>query len=184
MDQAALTPQQRQAVTHRGGPLMVLAGPGTGKTRTLTYRLAYLVLEQGLPPKNILAVTFTNQAAEEMRVRVAQLLPRDSGAAHPWITTFHGFSYRLLRQSFFPNHQLLSENEALDVLSSSLRDRHQKFPSKLLKELSRRISLAKGSLLTPEEADHLPGWDAFPEWPAVYRTVSGQALRSKLVGFR
>ncbi|RPH84631.1 MAG: hypothetical protein EHM75_10695 [Desulfobacteraceae bacterium] len=75
MDQAALTPQQRQAVTHRGGPLMVLAGPGTGKTRTLTHRLAYMVLEQGLSPKNILAVTFTNQAAEEMRVRVAQLFP-------------------------------------------------------------------------------------------------------------
>ena len=169
MDQAALTPQQRQAVTHRGSPLMVLAGPGTGKTRTLTHRLAYLVLELGIPPKNILAVTFTNQAAEEMRVRVAQLLPRDSDAAPPWITTFHGFSYRLLRQSFFPNHQLLSENEALDVLSHSLRDRQQKFPPKLLKELSRRISLAKGSLLTPEEADHLPGWDALPEWPAVYR---------------
>ena len=116
MDQAALTPQQRQAVTYRGGPLMVLAGPGTGKTRTLTHRLAYLVLEQGIPPENILAVTFTNQAAEEMRVRVAQLLPRDSGAASPWITTFHGFSYRLLRQSFFPNHQLLSENEALEVI--------------------------------------------------------------------
>jgi DNA helicase II / ATP-dependent DNA helicase PcrA len=170
MDQEALTPQQRQAVTHRGGPLMVLAGPGTGKTRTLTHRLAYLVLEQGLSPKNILAVTFTNQAAEEMRVRVARLLPRDPGADHPWITTFHGFSYRLLRQSFFPNHRLLSENEASEVLKSALRERHQKFSSHLLKELSRRISLAKGSLITPEEADHLQKWDAFPEWPAAYRT--------------
>jgi len=183
MDQAALTPRQRQAVTHRGGPLMVLAGPGTGKTRTLTYRLAYLVLERGLPPKNILAVTFTNQAAEEMRVRVAQLLPRHSGAAPPWITTFHGFSYRLLRQSFFPKNKLLSENEALEVLSSSLRDRQQKFPSKLLKELSRYVSLAKGSLLTPEDADHLPGWDAFPEWPAVYRIYQDRLSDQNLWDF-
>ncbi len=149
---------------------MVLAGPGTGKTRTLTHRLAYLVLEQGLSPKNILAVTFTNQAAEEMRVRAAQLLPRDSGADHPWITTFHGFSYRLLRQSFFPNHKLLSENEALDVLSSSRRGLRNKLPAKQLKELARRISLAKGSLRTPEEAEQLPEWDGLPEWPAVYRT--------------
>jgi len=183
MDQAALTPSQRQAVTHRGGPLMVLAGPGTGKTRTLTYRLAYLVLEQGIPPKNILAVTFTNQAAEEMRARVAQLLPRDSGGPPPWITTFHGFSYRLLRQSFFPNHQLLSENESLEVLRSSLRERHQGFPSKLLKELSRLISLAKGSLLTPEEADRLPGWEALPEWPAVYRTYQDRLSDKNLWDF-
>ncbi len=174
MNQAALTPQQWQAVTYRGGPLMVLAGPGTGKTRTLTHRLAYLVLEQGLSPKNILAVTFTNQAAEEMRVRAAQLLPRDSGADHPWITTFHGFSYRLLRQSFFPNHKLLSENEALEVLSSSLRGHRKKLPAKQLKELARRISLAKGSLRTPEEADHLPEWDGLPEWPAVYRTYQNR----------
>jgi DNA helicase-2/ATP-dependent DNA helicase PcrA len=183
MDQEALTPQQRQAVTHRGGPLMVLAGPGTGKTRTLTHRLAHMVLEQGLLPKHILAVTFTNQAAEEMRIRVARLLPRDSGAGHPWITTFHGFSYRLLRQSFFPNHRLLSENEASEVLRSSLRDRHQEFPSKLLKELSRRISLAKGSLLTPEEADHLPGRDTLPEWPAVYRTYQDRLSDKNLWDF-
>ena len=169
MDLTDLTPRQKQVVTSGDGPLMVLAGPGTGKTRTLTHRLAYQVLDRGIPPENLLAVTFTNQAAEEMRARVAHLLPRDSGAAHPWITTFHGFCYRLLRQSFFPKHQLLSENESSEVLRSSLRDRGQKFPSKLLKELSRRISLAKGSLLTPEETDHLPEWDAFPEWPVVYQ---------------
>jgi DNA helicase-2/ATP-dependent DNA helicase PcrA len=183
MDQAALTPQQRQAVTHRGGPLMVLAGPGTGKTRTLTHRLAYMVLDRGIPPENLLAVTFTNQAAEEMRLRVAQLLPRDSGAAPPWITTFHGFSYRLLRQSFFPNHQLLSENESLEVLRSSLRDRQHKFPLKVLKELFRRISSAKGSLLTPEEADHLAGWDSLPEWPAVYRIYQDRLANQNLWDF-
>jgi DNA helicase II / ATP-dependent DNA helicase PcrA len=169
MDLAALTPRQRQAVTSRDGPLMVLAGPGTGKTRTLTHRLAYLVLDRGIPPENILAVTFTNQAAEEMRSRAEQLLRRDMSAAHPWITTFHGFAYRLLRQSFFPNHRLLSENEALEVLKNVFRERPRKVPPRLLNELSRRISLAKGSLLTPHEAGRLPGWEALPEWPAVYQ---------------
>ena len=142
-----------------------------------------MVLDRGIPPENLLAVTFTNQAAEEMRVRVAQLLLRDSGAAPPWITTFHGFCYRLLGQSFFPNHQLLSENESLEVLRSSLKDRQHKFPSKHLKELSRRISLAKGALFTPEEADHLPEWPALPGWPAVYRIYQHRLSEKKLWDF-
>ena len=169
MDLAALTPRQRQAVTSRDGPIMVLAGPGTGKTRTLTHRLAYLVLNRGIPPEKILAVTFTNQAAEEMRSRVERLLSRDSPAAHPWITTFHGLAYRLLRQSFFPTHRLLSENEAWEVLRNVLRERPRKVPPRLLNELSRHISLAKGSLLAPPEAGKLPEWEALPEWPAVYQ---------------
>jgi DNA helicase II / ATP-dependent DNA helicase PcrA len=174
MDLAALTLRQQQAVAFRGGPLMVLAGPGTGKTRTLTHRLAYLVLERGIPPEKILAVTFTNQAAEEMRSRVELLLRRERSPAHPWITTFHGFGYRLLRQSFFPKHRLLSENEALEVLKNVLRERPLKVAPRLLSLLSRRISLAKGSLLTPSEATNLPDWDALPEWPAVYQAYQAR----------
>ncbi|MFN2382720.1 MAG: UvrD-helicase domain-containing protein, partial [Gemmatimonadota bacterium] len=87
---AALNPDQHAAVTHGDGPLLVLAGAGSGKTRVLTHRIAWLIEEHGVAPPHILAVTFTNKAAGEMKSRVARLL-----AGHPagtdglWIGTFH-----------------------------------------------------------------------------------------------
>lgn len=90
----ALDEDQRRAVETTQGPLLVLAGPGTGKTRTLTHRIAHLVVNGGTSPERCLAVTFTRRAAGEMRERLAALTPHD-GEAFP-VTTFHGFGYRLL----------------------------------------------------------------------------------------
>ncbi|MDR7500586.1 MAG: UvrD-helicase domain-containing protein, partial [Armatimonadota bacterium] len=92
-----LNPPQRQAVTHPGGPLLILAGAGSGKTRVLAHRVAWLMREQGVPPSRILAVTFTNKAAGEMRERVDRLV----GAAITrgmWIGTFHHLCSRILRR--------------------------------------------------------------------------------------
>lgn len=92
---AGLNPPQREAVTHPGGPLLIIAGAGSGKTRVITHRIAWLIREQGVSPQGVFAATFTNKAAEEMRTRVEQLLGR--AHLHLPIATFHSLCARILR---------------------------------------------------------------------------------------
>src|SRR5437762_5391030 len=89
----SLTTAQLAAVTHVDGPLLILAGPGSGKTRVVTHRIAYL-LRQGIPSGQILALTFTNKAADEVRERVSRMAP----GTRVWMSTFHRFCARLLRE--------------------------------------------------------------------------------------
>jgi DNA helicase II / ATP-dependent DNA helicase PcrA len=91
-----LNPQQRAAVTHEGSPLLIVAGAGSGKTRVLTYRIAYLLAERGVHPREIMAITFTNKAAGEMAARAADLT--GARARSMWLMTFHSACVRILRR--------------------------------------------------------------------------------------
>ncbi|SVE42465.1 uncharacterized protein METZ01_LOCUS495319, partial [marine metagenome] len=91
-----LNKEQKQAVEQIGGPILIFAGAGSGKTRVLTHKIAYLVQNVGLPPENILAVTFTNKAADEMKQRVQKLLNLDISSMS--VGTFHSISARILRR--------------------------------------------------------------------------------------
>jgi len=151
-----LNEEQYKVVTQAEGPCLVLAGAGSGKTRTITYRVAYL-LAQGVDPKNILLVTFTNKAAKEMIKRV-QVLTK-SKSKLPWSGTFHHIGYKILRQSagllgYKSNFTILDSQDSLDLLKLCLKqegiDRKEKrFPSP--KVLQSIISYARNAETTIED---------------------------------
>ena len=154
MSAPALNPQQRQAVEFRGGPSLVLAGAGSGKTRVLTARIAHLVEQHQVPPWKIFAVTFTNKAAAEMRHRVAESLGRDPAGL--WIGTFHALSARLLRREaeligFTSSFTIYDENDQLSLIKRLL-DRAgyaaKAFPPRTIRAI---ISNAKNAMKLPEE---------------------------------
>ena len=122
-----LNPAQRDAVLAPDGPILILAGAGSGKTRVLSYRIAYLMAERNAAPDGILAVTFTNKAASEMRERVASLV--GGGARMPWVSTFHSACARMLRQeiaalggTFDRNFTILDESDTMAVIRHVLED--------------------------------------------------------------
>src|SRR5512139_372818 len=121
-----LNPQQRQAVTAGAGPVLVLAGPGSGKTRVLTQRVAWLIAEAGVRPYQMLAVTFTNKAAREMENRVRAMLG-ELASDGLWLGTFHATCARLLRREaenlpFASNFVIYDEDDQQRVVKAAIRD--------------------------------------------------------------
>ncbi|MEK6374571.1 MAG: UvrD-helicase domain-containing protein [Acidobacteriota bacterium] len=154
IDLTGLNPQQREAVTHGHGPLLVLAGAGSGKTRVITYRIAWLIGEQGVYPSNILAVTFTNKAANEMLGRVARLVPNIG--ARPWIGTFHSTSLRMLRRhadrlGFTKSFAVYDTADQLTLVRRCMRELQMNDDAFPPRSILSRISNTKNELIGPAE---------------------------------
>ncbi len=149
-----LNDKQKEAVFHTEGPLLILAGAGSGKTRVLTHRIAYLIEEKGVNPWNILAITFTNKAAGEMRERVDRLV--GFGADSIWVSTFHSACVRILRRyidrlGFDTNFTIYDSDDQKTVMKEVCK--HLQIDTKIHKEkaILNAISSAKDELITPKQ---------------------------------
>ena len=157
-----LNKPQQEAVFHTEGPLLILAGAGSGKTRVLTHRIAYLIEEKGVNPWNILAITFTNKAAEEMRQRVDSLV--GIGAESIWVSTFHSMCVRILRRYIdrlgYDNRFTIYDTDDQKTLMKEVC-RKTDIDTKRFKErmLLSVISSAKNEMILPEEFELNAGGD-------------------------
>ena len=149
-----LNDRQREAVLQTEGPVLILAGAGSGKTRVLTQRIAYLIEEKHVNPWNILAITFTNKAAEEMRERVDSIV--GFGAESIWVSTFHSMCVRILRRyidrlGYDTNFTIYDTDDSKSVMKEICK--RLNIDTKLYKEraLLSEISSAKDELISPEE---------------------------------
>ena len=153
-----LNEPQAAAVAHGDGPILVLAGAGSGKTRVLTHRVAQLILEQGVPSSRILAVTFTNKAAQEMRERLHSLL--GTGGENLWITTFHSAGLRILRHnaarlSYSNQFVVYDDQDSKGVLKQVIKDLNINEDRYPLDTFSRAIDKFKNNYILPAKAAEL-----------------------------
>lgn len=147
-----LNPQQREALIHTEGPLLILAGAGSGKTRVISHKFVYLLKSKKLPPDSILTVTFTNKAAREMKERIASLSGKNLNGL--WIGTFHSQCCRILRKEidelgFRSDFTIYDDDDQCNLIRHILRE--FKFHEALFKGVAAKISSLKSSLVGPEE---------------------------------
>jgi uncharacterized protein (TIGR00375 family) len=178
---SALNPEQQQAVLCTDAPLIIVAGPGTGKTRTLTHRIAYLIAEQGIKPEHILAITFTNKAASEMVQRLAQLLEPEL-AGRLTVKTFHAFGAQILRAeaetlALHPRFAICSEADRQALLKQIQPD----LSAGALNQLLDQISGAKNDLLTPETSHLSERFD--PQFIEIYERYQALLRQNHLADF-
>ncbi len=188
----SLNQAQQEAVLHKEGPMMIIAGAGSGKTRVLTYRIAYL-MEQGIDPFHILALTFTNKAAREMRDRISKVVGV-SESKNLWVGTFHAIFARILRfeadKLGFPSHFTIYDTQDSDrLLSSVIKEMQLDKDLYKTKQVAGRISKFKNNLITvrsyfnnPEliEADAIA---KRPKMGEVYKNYVERCFRAGAMDF-
>lgn len=182
-----LNDMQQKAVYHTEGPLLILAGAGSGKTRVLTHRIAYLIGEKRVNPWNILAITFTNKAAQEMRERVDQIVGNDGGSV--WVSTFHSTCVRILRRYIdrlgYDNNFTIYDADDQKTLMKDVC-RRLDVDTKQYKEraLLAAISHAKDELLTPDDMERNAGGDFREKRIAeIYREYQASLRRNNALDF-
>jgi DNA helicase-2/ATP-dependent DNA helicase PcrA len=182
----SLNPVQQEAVLHTEGPLLIFAGAGSGKTRILTYRVAYLLHEKNVPPWNIMAVTFTNKAADEMKERVVNLLGKRGERV--WISTFHSAGVRILRQHIhllgYQNHfAIYDEQDQQRLIRDITRDLEIDPRLFLPNRIRAEINRAKNSGISEDEYIADP-FDLFQKRVAsVYQTYQATLRRNNALDF-
>ena len=148
-----LNPKQKEAVLHKDGPMLVLAGAGSGKTKVLTSRIAYLI-DNGVSPANILAITFTNKAAREMKERVINLVGYD--ANYIQISTFHSLGLKIIKENYEflgydKNFIILDSDDTLTIVKKLMKELNMNPKFYNAKQIRNKISSAKNELITPEK---------------------------------
>ncbi len=172
MNLTTLNNEQLKAVTTTEGPLLVLAGAGSGKTRVLTTRIAYLIEELGVSPYNILAITFTNKAAKEMKMRIFNML--GSVAYDIQISTFHSFGLTIMKENYAllgykQNFTILDSDDTLTLIKKIMKDLNIDIKEYNPKAIRNHISGAKNQLLSPEQYENYANTDFDSKVVLVYR---------------
>ncbi|NCA98993.1 MAG: ATP-dependent DNA helicase PcrA, partial [Clostridia bacterium] len=184
---AGLNPEQARAVQHVNGPLLILAGAGSGKTRVITHRIAWLVEVQKINPAAVLAITFTNKAAAEMKTRVEELVGSLSTAM--WIGTFHSMLARILRRyadrlGYDRNFTILDSDDQQKVVKQSLAELKLDEKTFAVRSVHAQISSAKNALQTPADFAREAGSDYRASKVAeVYRLYQDKLKRANSMDF-
>ncbi|MDJ1121722.1 UvrD-helicase domain-containing protein [Olsenella sp. YH-ols2217] len=186
VDLASLNPAQREAVLCTEGPLLVLAGAGSGKTRVLTHRIAHMIGDEGVRPWQVLAITFTNKAAAEMRERLGTLLP--GGTRGMWVCTFHAMGVRILREDaellgYRPNFSIYDDDDSKRLVKAIMADLDidpKQFPLNMVRS---KISAAKNALVSPEEMAGQASDPPTEKAARVYAELERRLLRANAMDF-
>ncbi len=186
LDLDSLNPAQREAVETTEGPLLVLAGAGSGKTRVLTYRIAHIVADKDVRPWHILAITFTNKAAAEMRERLGALLP--GGTRGMWICTFHAMCVRILREDadllgYTGQFTIYDDDDSRRMvrdIMQSLGIEQKQFPINMIRS---RISSAKNAMVGPDEFQRMASTPPDQKAAQVYQELERRLRAANAMDF-
>ena len=186
MDLNELNEEQRKAVLTTEGPILVLAGAGSGKTKVLTTKIAYLIEECGVPPYNILAITFTNKAAGEMKDRLVKLVGDKINSAQ--ISTFHSFGVRIIRENapllgYTNNFNIIDSDDSLTVVKKILKEMNLDSKQFNPTNIRNKISSAKNEMISPDEYEKYANSDIEEIVQTVYKKYEIILSKSNSVDF-
>ena len=181
-----LNNEQREAVTLTEGPLLVLAGAGSGKTKVLTTRVAYLIEEKKADPTEILAITFTNKAANEMKERIIKMLGEI--AKDIQISTFHSFGLLILKEyykflGYKKNFTILDSDDSLTIVKKAMKDLNLDPKVYNPNAIKNKISGAKNELITPEKYEVIANTDFEEKVVSVYKYYQNRLFTGNSVDF-